>query len=285
MFYLLVNDGVLLQTAAMKYHTKSMKNLGTRIARARHRTMERLYGHYDCKTVIIALHREQALYFAVPKVASSSIEYAITDILKARLPKKVVSEIYDGTHFFRGKAKRREMRDRKHLLCKHEVPRFKHYYSFAFVRNPWSRLVSCFFDKVDPKDITEDLNPKGAASVLLGTGGTAPDQSATKASFEDFVRAVCRTPDEASNRHYRSQHTFLTDRKGRLMPEHIFRFENLAEEFNAVVERLGLPEAKLPHKNPSKKTSYQEYYTDELRRLTAERYRRDIELFGYEFES
>lgn len=266
----------------MPYDTSHMNHLPTRVARVKRRLIEPLYGHFDCKTVIIALHRERALYFAVPKVASSSIEYLITDILKQRLPLEVVERIDDGIHFFRGKTKRREMRDRKILLCKHDVRRYRDYYSFAFVRNPWSRLVSCFFDKVDPKEISEDLNPKGAAAVMLGGGENNSAPPAT-ASFEEFVRAVCRTPDEESNRHFRSQHTFLTDRKGRLLPAHIFRFENLAQEFNALTERLGLPDTKLPHRNPSKKTPYQEYYTDELRRLVAERYARDIELFGYEF--
>lgn len=250
------------------------------VQRKLRRIQERYYGHFDCETVIIALHREQALYFAVPKVASSSIEYAITDLLKSRLPRGTIERIDDGLHFFRGKAKRREMRDRHHLLCKHEVGRYKGYYSFAFVRNPWSRLVSCYHDKVDPKEISEDLNPRGAAAVMLQAG--TPTSHAT---FEDFVRAVHRTPDETSNRHFRSQHTFLTDRNGNLLPDHVFRFENLVEEFNALTERLGLPEqTKLPHRNPSSKRPYQDYYTDDLRRLVADRYQRDIELFGYEFQ-
>lgn len=267
----------------MPYDTGDMNNLPRRVARVKRRILEPLYGHFDCKTVIIALHRERALYFAVPKVASSSIEYLITDILKERLPAEVTERMDDGIHFFRGKGKRRKMRDRRILLCKHEVRRYREYYSFAFVRNPWSRLVSCFFDKVDPKEITEDLNPKGAAAVMLSDAENGSARLTT-ASFEEFVRAVSRTPDEESNRHFRSQHTFLTDRNGRLLPAHIFRFENLAEEFNALTERLGLPDTKLPHRNPSKKTPYQEYYTDELRRLVAERYSRDIELFGYKFE-
>ena len=245
------------------------------------RLRERLYGHYDCKTVIVALHEERALYFAVPKVASSSIEYLLTDLFKSRLPGHVVQEIDDGLHFFRGKAKRREMRDRQYLLCKHEVRRYRDYYSFAFVRNPWSRIVSCYLDKIDPRDITEDLSPKSAAAVMLKAG-----TDSARADFAEFVRAVHATPDEKSNRHFRSQHTFLTDRRGRLLPEHVFRFENLAKEFNALAARLGLPpETKLPHRNPSKKTPYQAYYTDELRELVAERYRRDIELFGYEFDA
>jgi hypothetical protein len=256
------------------------RDLRKSLSRTSRRLRERLYGNYDCKTVIIALHRERAVYFAVPKVASSSIEYLITDLLKSRLPDGVVAGIDDGLHFFRGKAKRREMRDRQYLLCKHEVRKYPDYYTFAFVRNPWSRLVSCYLDKIDSKEISGDLNPKGAAAVMLKAGAES-----SHAGFDEFVRAVYATPDEESNRHFRSQHTFVTDRRGHLLPQNIFRFENLATEFNSLADRLGLPEtAKLPHRNPSRKTPYQDYYTEELRELVAERYRRDIELFGYEFE-
>ena len=260
-----------------------MATLLTRLAREKRRWIERYYGHFDCKTIIIALHRERALYFAVPKVASTSIEYLMTDILKERLPKDVLERLDHNLHFFRGKSNRREMRDLGHMLCKHEVKKYRDYYSFAFVRNPWSRLVSCFFDKVDWKEITEDLNPKGAAAVMLGAGAS-DSRKTRKASFEDFVRAVADTPDEQSNRHFRSQHVFLCDRKGRLLPEHIYRFERLAEDFNNVMDYLGISDVKLPHRNPSKKTPYQEYYTEELRDLVAERYACDIELFNYEFD-
>jgi hypothetical protein len=171
------------------------------------------------------------------------------------------------------------MRDLQYLLCKHEVPRYRHYYSFAFVRNPWDRLVSCYMDKVADTDLEdEDLNPKSAAVFMRERGGRTGE-----VSFDEFAREVCRTNDEESNRHFRSQHVFLTDRRGRVLPQNIFRFETLGEDFAAVMNRIGLPEVELPHANATRRRDYREYYTEELRDLVAERYHRDIELFGFVF--
>ncbi|MFP4011510.1 MAG: sulfotransferase family protein [Spirochaetaceae bacterium] len=256
-----------------------MSRIHQAVTRNLRRARASVYGHYDCKTIIIALHREQALYFAVPKVANTSIKKLLTGVIEARLPADVAERVAGGPQLFRGKGRRAEMRDLQYLLCKHEVPRYRHYYSFAFVRNPWDRLVSCYMDKVAETDLEdEDLNPKSAAVFMRQHGGKTGE-----VSFEEFAREVCRTPDAESNRHFRSQHVFLTDRRGRLLPEHIFRFETLAEDFATVMQRIGLPGLELPHANRTQRRDYRDYYTDELRDLVAERYRRDIEVFGFEF--
>jgi hypothetical protein len=244
------------------------------------RIKEELYGHFDSKTVIVALHKERTLYFAVPKAASTSIEFVLTDVIRQRLPDELRDKMDDGWHYFRGGEKRKEMRDRQILLCKHEVPKYSDYYSFAFVRNPWSRLVSCYRDKVEHKPVNSSTDPKSAPAVLIGR-----NIASEYATFEEFATAVCDTPDKRSNRHFRSQHVFLTDNRGRLMPKEVYHFEELPDAFDQIMDRIGLPQVGLPKRNASKKHSFQEYYTPRLRDMVAERYKVDIELFGYTFES
>jgi hypothetical protein len=59
-------------------------------------------------------------------------------------------------------------------------------------------------------------------------------------------------------------------------------------DFEKVCEHLGLVSrsAELPHVNRSRlRRCYTEYYDDESRAFIAEYYKKDIELFGYSFES
>jgi hypothetical protein len=96
--------------------------------------------------------------------------------------------------------------------------------------------------------------------------------------FPDFVRAVVRLPDNRCDLHLRSQHRFITDRHGTVV-DFIGRFERLEEDWDVLRERFGLP--ALPQRNVSSRAQYADAYTPELARLVAERYRRDVELFGY----
>jgi len=71
------------------------------------------------------------------------------------------------------------------------------------------------------------------------------------------------------------------------------RFENLDDDFLAIMNRLGVPEAGAlgkalagrRRKNASRHSHYSHYYDDELRDLVAVRDRRLIDAYGYRFDS
>lgn len=254
----------------------SIRPVGRLIRTAR----ERLYGWFDCQTHIIALHDHALLYYAVPKVANTSLKTIFSDIIVRSLPTEVVKELpadRPDTELFR-KSRRPIMYDLGVLLCKHDVKRFATYTGFAFVRNPWDRLVSCYANKLSQKHLFQGPERRGTLRALQRAGLYSEEMT-----FADFVKAVSLIPDTEANRHFRSQHCFLTDRTGALMPDRLYRFERLSDGFAELVSEFDLPAVDLPHKKPTAHRDYREYYTIELRDAVARRYARDIELFGYEF--
>jgi hypothetical protein len=80
------------------------------------------------------------------------------------------------------------------------------------------------------------------------------------------------------------QHARLADRNGILLPDYIGRFETLQEDFDRICERVGIPRTRLPHLNSTAHRLYKDYYDDETREMIAVKYRRDIRVFGYDFE-
>ena len=53
--------------------------------------------------------------------------------------------------------------------------------------------------------------------------------------------------------------------------------------YDAICARIGIPSRALDQVNSSKRGDYRAYYSEELKQGTAERYARDLQLFGYEF--
>jgi chondroitin 4-sulfotransferase 11 len=215
----------------------------------------------------IALERYAAVYIEIPKVACTSIKTALAGLLGVNLadtdgnpheacwPQPRVAPAYSG-------------------------PRFPGLFSFAFVRDPWDRLVSCYRDKIrgEVDGYTFFTIRPGVANCLARF-----DAFVAGMSFEDFVHAVAGIPDDDADPHFRSQHTFVCDDTGRLALDFIGRHERLADDLRSVERRLGLPALDLPRLQAARTTiPYAAFYTAETARIVADRYTRDAALFGYQ---
>lgn len=134
---------------------------------------------------------------------------------------------------------------------------FRGYFKFAFVRNPWDRLVSSYHNIRE-----RPAHPQHRRVQRL------PD-------FDAYVRY------EAA-RGKLHQQRMLLDASGRLGVDFLGRFENLAADFAQIRARIGL-ETPLAHANRSSRSDYRAYYGERLREYVRAQWREDIEAFGYEF--
>tara|TARA_B100001094_G_C18187366_1_gene804721 strand:- start:3500 stop:4141 length:642 start_codon:yes stop_codon:yes gene_type:complete len=142
------------------------------------------------------------------------------------------------------------------------------YFTFIFVRNPWDRLVSYY-----------------KSSFQCETGYFSKKYQISNPSeieFSHFIKLVTDKENLNLNKHWRPQSRICDLCK----LDFIGRFENIQEDFNIVCDKIGIPQQQLPHTNKSKhkRKHYTEYYDDETREIVAEKYAKDIEYFGYEFE-
>lgn len=137
---------------------------------------------------------------------------------------------------------------------------FGGYFKFGFVRNPWDRAVSLY-------ERREGLQLRDVMS------------------FEEFIEwmrfssSTCIHPMP-----HRNQLDWFVDSHGQVQVDFIGRFETIDEDWSFIAQRLGLP-PELPHcnRNPRRTKPYTDYYTPRTRQIVADRFREDIEYFGYEF--
>jgi hypothetical protein len=140
-------------------------------------------------------------------------------------------------------------------------------FKFAFVRNPFDRLVSLFFYLKRIKC------------------GEVPDVM----SFDDFCRKVERRehpPVGLYNYNGLNQcnpmQDWLLDRNGRLFPDFVGRHETLGEDFQKICRIVGIDE-QLTHENRTEHQHYRSYYTAETCAIVERVYREDLDRFGYSF--
>lgn len=151
-----------------------------------------------------------------------------------------------------------------------EAEYFGDYFRFAFVRNPFGRLVSNYLHKI--KDRTRDEIRASYIRHLDFSEGM---------SFEAFALQICYLPDEKCDRHYRSMYTSID--LGNI--DFIGRLENMGADFGHVVSRLAGPgSAEVSRLNTQGSYDYREFYSDSLEQKVADRYHKDLQLFGYRFD-
>ena len=219
------------------------------------------------------------VYFVLRKVACTSVKTAILPLFDLD-PTPFEVTRGDGTRV----RVHRLFNTSGHQIGKEQLlegldHEYRDYFKFAFVRNPWDRLLSCYFDKVVRKSVPP---------FLLESAVSADVEFYANMPFAEFVEAVYQIPDEKANPHFRSQHLKVCGPDGEPMADFVGRFENLREDFTRVTEEIGAPGLELPERNRksvSKRGSrhYREFYDERLKNLVHKRYEKDVETFGYSF--
>lgn len=146
---------------------------------------------------------------------------------------------------------------------------FNKYFKFAFVRNPWDRLLSAY-------------------SYLRDGGWNEQDRrwyDENISHLRDFNSFVIEWLDSnrlQSHLHLRPQSEFICDSRQRPLIDYLGYFESLPEDFAHIARVLNI-EARLGHVNTSKRNDYRDIYSPEAIEKVYSVYRRDIENFGYDF--
>jgi hypothetical protein len=164
---------------------------------------------------------------------------------------------------------------------------FSEYYKFAFVRNPWDRIVSEYKFR----------------------------RHSHRYDFKTFLFHHFPHPSWSDEYcHILPQYQFIFDSQENLLVDFVGKYENLKHDFNIVCKKLGISPTNLPHTNKSKSIirefqntpmeilknfrdifsiryrknnfrHYTEYYDNESEEFVRELYKKDIELFDYDFEN
>lgn len=185
-------------------------------------------------------HAKKFMWFRVAKVAT-----------------RTIFQIFDDAHI---------PLDAEHAMqCHYPVQRYHDYFKFAFVRNPWDRLVACWHNKV-----VEQNHFHFSAETWVNMQNFP--------GFVDYIMANRSIIQRDA--HLRPQSALIDLNE----LDYLGRFEHLAAHLTEISQILGLGNITIPHKNASKRDrDYRIYYDDASCRKVAEIYQKDIRMFSYQF--
>jgi len=141
---------------------------------------------------------------------------------------------------------------------------YQNYFKFAFVRNPWDRLVSCWWNK-----------------VIAGNEFNFDELTLSKLKiFEYFVDHIADMDIENCNIHYRLQSSLIDLNN----VDYIGRMETFEKDLLFIFDKIGINDKHIETRNKSANRSpYQTYYNDKLAAKVEDLYRKDIQIFNYRF--
>jgi chondroitin 4-sulfotransferase 11 len=150
-----------------------------------------------------------------------------------------------------------EEKHKKFEYYKENYPaEFNTFFKFTFVRNPFDRLVSAW------KWQTVIVKVSKAASLKEFI-----EERPESSSFSEIFKLKGFTIYDSINQF-----------------DFIGRFENLAQDYEFLCERLKIKNINIPHTNKTSFGAYQNYYDDDTIELVRNKFKLDLELFGYDFD-
>lgn len=206
----------------------------------------------------LVLDEEKVIYLVIQKVACTSIKASMVNL--------------DSNEYYLDVI--REIRQTGHTATYLNAREYRDYFVFTFVRDPFTRLVSCYENKYHPTRKPKPNDHLKYDYYLMGF--LRKDRG-----FRSFARRVSWIPDRIADSHFASQ-SFMIDRMGQNpKPNFIGHFERLEEEYEPIRQKYGF--MPLPHHNPTKKATYwMDYYDLPTAKRVYKRYKKDIERFGYQ---
>lgn len=133
-------------------------------------------------------------------------------------------------------------------------------FSFAFLRNPFDRMVSSY-------EFRKQYLPDARAAHVL---------AATKLSFRDWMLGPVH--DDPLDREWSNQLWMVCgdEGEGDIMVSQLYLYENLAAGFADACRRIDIETPRLASYNKTKREDWRSYYDADTAALVTERFSRDL---------
>lgn len=214
--------------------------------------------------------RYSYLYVETPKVACSTIKLTLQrlELDDPSFNRLDFEDIHDRA--FSPLLKPSQIGDFTKYIQRKDV------FKFCFCRNPYTRLLSAYLDKIKGN--------RPQKKEILRHLGKDSSQLASEITFDTFVNVICEQPISQMDPHWRVQ--FMQTCQEDIQYDFIGSVENFDDDYEQVLARL-TPDhepyltTEIRHATNSVNKLHQ-YYTATIRKMVLDKFRRDFDYFGYD---
>ena len=193
--------------------------------------------------------KTKSIFIHIPKTGGTSIEIYFQDYLKEQFKK-----------------------DEKHITAIEAIDlyhsQWHRYFTFSFVRNPWDRIYSYWYNYYNWFG-SEERTPKTFLNFLYQLSGRHKWRGSL-----------------IMQKHLIPQVDWLSNEKGNIIVNYIGRFESIRQHFNIIRDKLNIDKTYAlgnilwlkdkPH--------YSTFYQKQHIQIVEEIYEKDIEKFNYRYD-
>lgn len=201
----------------------------------------------------VLLETRKLIYITIPKAGCTSIKIALGDSMGLAVPEPSY------VHFSGWP----DAKSKEHVC---EL-RHQGYHCFSVVRNPWSRLFSCWRDKIRNQNVVYLQNNP---------------QFHHEMTFPEFVAVICDMKFRRMERHFGEQGRMLRLR-GEWIVDEIIRLEELSEKWRDLQTRFHL--SPVPWVNraevPAAQVLLHSMELIKTSKMIGKKFARDARYFGY----
>jgi hypothetical protein len=224
--------------------------------------------------------RHGLVYFAIPKVANTSLKWFMFDLIRPDLPRSIVERV-DRSPALQPMVSDETvysyLKDKGFVIDKRSVADVDCRLSFAVVRDPLERLVSCWRDKIRDPGESGGSFVRGVHKGFLRYGCAFFGGM----SFSEFAEAVCRIENERANPHFRDQVDFVARSDGSLLAGHIIRLSSLSADLEELLRRAEVDAGGIHVRTANARAESLRVPTADCCELVHARYRRDYDAFEF----
>lgn len=236
------------------------------------------YEHFYNDSLSI-LEKDKIIYTEVSKVACTKIKKTLYKISQdddfANIDSKSVHR--KKCNDFKGANDFSDFELHRMLNC-------KEFYKFCFVRNPYSRAVSAYNDKIFFPFQTKEYT-RMYYKILKWAHGFGLNRDAQKITFDTFIRYICNQDFYDMDRHWMPQHIALWHPL--IDYDYIGRYENFTIDFENILKDLNASEDLIKmisvKENVGKKLDTS--FSDETAGLFYRKFETDFKLYDYDMDS